>query len=115
MPDKDDTPRKRAKEFARKVKNNEDASLILTIEEAQQIIWWWVYTEEFREEEDQSEILQNLRVEFKYQHSDEKDTKLAERIITHRIYNEKTSDLNDDRMWLPINADIFIQHISKNW
>jgi hypothetical protein len=110
----ENSTRKRAKEFARKVKSNEDASLILSIEEAQQLIWWWIYTEEFTNQKDINDIVENLRIEFRYDHYND-DIKPAEKIIKHRIYDEKTSDLTDDRMWLPIHAEEFLEHLSENW
>ncbi len=111
---KENSARKKAKEFARKVKSNEDASLILTVEEAQYLIWWWIYTKEFMTQKDVYDIVENLRVEFRYDHYN-MDTKLAEKIIKHRIYDKESSDLTDDRMWLPIHADEFLDQLSENW
>lgn len=88
--------KKRTQEFIEKIKNNQDAKLNLSVPEAQEVIWWWVYTDEFEDEEARDEAIENLRVEFVYEKTNEGD--YAE--IKQRIYNILNE--NESDWWLSI-------------
>ncbi len=96
--------KQKVNKFVEKVMKNENANLNLTVVEAQEVIWWWIYTEEFGNEEETEDAIENMRVEFKYEKTDDDD----EKFLYQRIYNIKNIDNLDDNAWLPMPVDELI-------